>query len=100
MKRLLAIAVILGLAMFTPVFAQDSKNPRVIIDTSLGKITVELNAEKAPISVKNFLQYVDDKHYDGTTFHRVIPDFMIQGGGYEAGMREKKSRAPIKNEAG
>ena len=100
MKRLLAIAVILGLAMFTPVFAQDSKNPRVIIDTSLGKITVELNAEKAPISVKNFLQYVDDKHYDGTTFHRVIPDFMIQGGGYEAGMKEKKTREPIKNEGG
>ena len=100
MKRFPRLALVLGLGLLTPAFAQDSKNPRVVIDTSLGKITVELNAEKAPITVKNFLQYVDDKHYDGTIFHSVIADFMIQGGGYESGMKEKKTRDPIKNEGG
>jgi cyclophilin family peptidyl-prolyl cis-trans isomerase len=99
MRHFLSAAIIIGLALFTPVFAQDAKNPRVVMDTSLGKITIELNAEKAPITVKNFLQYVDDKHYDGTIFHRVIADFMIQGGGFEQGMKEKKTREPIKNEA-
>jgi cyclophilin family peptidyl-prolyl cis-trans isomerase len=71
---------------------------RVVIDTSLGKITVELDPEKAPITVKNFLQYVDDKFYDGTIFHRVIPNFMIQGGGFQPGMKEKPTRPPIRNE--
>lgn len=100
MKRLLLLAAFLGLSVLTPGFAQDAKNPRVVIDTTAGKITVELYADKAPITVKNFLQYVDDKHYDNTIFHRVIADFMIQGGGYEAGLKEKKTREPIKNEAG
>ncbi len=100
MKRLFLIASLLGTLMLTPVVAQDTKNPRVVIDTSAGKITVELFADKAPLSVKNFLQYVDDKHYDGTIFHRVIADFMIQGGGFEPGKKEKKTRDPIKNEAG
>jgi len=68
-------------------------------ETSLGNFTVELNEKEAPISVKNFLRYVDDKHYDGTIFHRVIPGFMIQGGGMEVGMGEKDTRDPIKNEA-
>jgi cyclophilin family peptidyl-prolyl cis-trans isomerase len=76
------------------------KNPVVIIDTAAGKIKVELDAEKAPISVKNFLSYVDDKFYDGTIFHRVIADFMIQGGGFEPGMKQKKTKDPIKNESG
>src|SRR5213080_845419 len=80
--------------------AADTKNPVVEIDTSMGKIKVELDQEKAPITVKNFLSYVDDKFYDGTVFHRVIADFMIQGGGFEAGMKEKKTRDPIKNESG
>ena len=66
----------------------------------MGTIKVELFEDKAPITVKNFLQYVDDKQYDGTIFHRVIPDFMVQGGGFEPGMKEKKTREPIKNEAG
>ena len=73
---------------------------RVLIQTSMGDITVELNQAKAPISVANFLSYVDDKFYDGTIFHRVIPDFMIQGGGFEPGMKQKKVKAPIKNESG
>jgi cyclophilin family peptidyl-prolyl cis-trans isomerase len=100
MKRLFFALLALGLALLTPALAQDAKSPRVVIDTSLGKITVELNADKAPITVKNFLQYVDDKHFDGTIFHRIIKDFMIQGGGVEPGGREKKSRDPIKNEGG
>jgi cyclophilin family peptidyl-prolyl cis-trans isomerase len=78
---------------------QDERTPRVVMETNHGRIVIELYADKAPISVKNFLQYVDDKHYDSTTFHRVIADFMIQGGGYEPGFKEKKTREPIKNEA-
>jgi cyclophilin family peptidyl-prolyl cis-trans isomerase len=99
MMRLLLVVFALGLALLTPAFAQDGKNPRVVMETSHGKIVIELFPEKAPITVKNFLQYVDDKHYDGTIFHRVKPDFMIQGGGFEPGLNEKKARAPIKNEA-
>jgi len=80
------------------------KNPVVIIDTSMGKIKVELYPDNAPITVKNFLGYVDDKFYDGTIFHRVIPTFMIQGGGFEAGKPinsggEKKTKPAIKNES-
>jgi peptidyl-prolyl cis-trans isomerase B (cyclophilin B) len=75
-------------------------NPVVVLDTSKGTIKIELFEDKAPITVKNFLSYVDDKHYDGTVFHRVIPNFMIQGGGMEPGMREKRTKDPIKNEAG
>lgn len=71
----------------------------VVIATSLGEIRVELEVEKAPISVANFLQYVDDGFYDGTIFHRVIPGFVIQGGGYTPGLKEKKTRDPIENEA-
>jgi peptidyl-prolyl cis-trans isomerase A (cyclophilin A) len=99
MRRFLYAALVVGFALITPAFAQDAKNPRVVIDTSLGKITIELNAEKAPITVKNFLQYVDDKHYDGTIFHRVMADFMIQGGGFDQDMKNKETREPIKNEA-
>jgi peptidyl-prolyl cis-trans isomerase B (cyclophilin B) len=71
----------------------------VVIETSLGSMTVELDEDKAPVSVKNFLGYVDDKYYDGTIFHRVIPSFMVQGGGFEPGMKQKKTKATIKNES-
>lgn len=77
-----------------------SKNPRVIMETSKGRITIELYPDKAPITVQNFLSYVDSGLYDGTIFHRVIPGFMVQGGGFEKGMQEKLTNAPIKNEAG
>lgn len=77
----------------------NDKNPMVVMETSMGTIKVELFEDKAPITVKNFLQYVDDKHFDNTVFHRVISNFMIQGGGFEPGMKEKQSRAPIKNES-
>ncbi|MGH8403602.1 MAG: peptidylprolyl isomerase, partial [Gammaproteobacteria bacterium] len=71
----------------------------ICLTTSLGDITLELDAKKAPLSVENFLAYVDASFYDGTVFHRVIPKFMIQGGGFEKDMRQKKPRAPIQNEA-
>lgn len=76
----------------------DTKHPRVVLETSMGNIVIELDAEKAPITVENFLKYVDDGFYDGTLFHRVIPTFMIQGGGMTAGMKEKPTRPSIKNE--
>ncbi len=75
------------------------KNPMVVLETSMGNIKIELFADKAPETVKNFLSYVDDKHYDGTVFHRVMDGFMIQGGGMEPGLKEKKTKAPIKNES-
>ena len=77
--------------------AQD--NPVVVIETSLGTMTAELDRAKAPLSVENFLQYVTDSHYNGTIFHRVIEGFMVQGGGFTADMQQKPVRAPIKNEA-
>lgn len=75
-------------------------NPRVRMETSQGTIVLELDEVKAPLTVANFLSYVDDKFYDGTIFHRVIPTFMIQGGGFEPGMNQKKTKSPIKNESG
>lgn len=71
----------------------------VILHTNYGAIKIELNAEKAPETVANFEQYVKDGFYDNTVFHRVIDGFMIQGGGFEPGMKQKSARAPIKNEA-
>ncbi len=73
--------------------------PRVELLTSLGKIVVELDSERAPKTVQNFLSYTKDGFYDGTIFHRVIPGFMIQGGGFDNGMGEKTTRGPIENEA-
>jgi cyclophilin family peptidyl-prolyl cis-trans isomerase len=96
---------ILLLTLAAAVFAVSNtrgaeKNPVVVMETSLGTIKIELDEQKAPITVKNFLGYVDDKFYDGTIFHRVISNFMIQGGGLEPGMKEKKTNEPIKNESG
>jgi peptidyl-prolyl cis-trans isomerase B (cyclophilin B) len=75
-------------------------NPKVQMETSAGTITIELDAEKAPASTANFLAYVASGHYDGTVFHRVIKGFMIQGGGFEVGMKQKATLAAIRNEAG
>jgi peptidyl-prolyl cis-trans isomerase B (cyclophilin B) len=69
------------------------------LHTNHGTIALELDAEKAPKTVANFIQYVQDGHYDGTIFHRVIDGFMIQGGGFEPGMKQKPTRAPVENEA-
>ena len=75
------------------------KNPAVRLETSMGDITLELDAQNAPESTANFLEYVNSGFYDGTIFHRVIDGFMIQGGGMTADMKEKKPRGPIRNEA-
>ena len=77
-----------------------AKMPQVELDTSKGKIILELNPEKAPKTVANFLSYVKSGHYNGTIFHRVIPDFMIQGGGLDAQMKERDTKPPIVNEGG
>src|SRR5438477_121515 len=74
-------------------------NPVVVMETIMGTIKIELLEDKAPATVKNFLAYVKDKHYDGLIFHRVIEDFMIPGGGFEPGMKERETKAPIKNES-
>ncbi len=91
MKRILTVALAGLFLALTSCQDAAAKNPVVEIDTSMGKIKVELDEEKAPITVKNFLSYVDDKFYDGTVFHRVIPDFMIQGGGFKTGMQNAKT---------
>ena len=80
--------------------AKEGGNPVVVMKTSMGDIKIELDKAKAPVTVENFLVYVNDKFYDGTVFHRVIPAFMIQGGGFDKDMNQKKTKAPIKNEAG
>jgi peptidyl-prolyl cis-trans isomerase B (cyclophilin B) len=72
----------------------------VVLHTSMGDIKLALDAENAPATVANFLQYVRDGHYDNTVFHRVIDGFMVQGGGFEPGMKQKGTRAPVANEAG
>lgn len=74
-------------------------NPKVMIKTNLGEFEVELDAGKAPLSTANFLQYVKDQHYNGTVFHRVIPGFMVQGGGFDESFNQKPTRDPVKNEA-
>jgi len=91
----------LGLLLSPLVAAQGSglPNPEVIIKTSQGDITVRLYRDKSPVTVENFLQYVDEGFYNGTIFHRVIPNFMIQGGGFLPDMTEKPTRDPIVNEA-
>lgn len=75
-------------------------NPKIVIKTSMGEIEAELFEDKAPVSVKNFLNYVQKGHYKNTIFHRVINNFMIQGGGFDKDLNEKKTGSPIKNEAG
>ncbi len=80
--------------------APTRKGPVVVIETSMGRVTAELWADKAPITVKNFLAYVDDKHFDGLIFHRVMQGFMIQGGGFNPDMSKKPVGDSIKNEAG
>lgn len=104
LKKIPAIcALALGLAI-APDGATAASNPQVLIETSEGSIVVELYPDKAPKSVANFLQYVDDKHYNGTIFHRVISGFMIQGGGfgedfYEGRLQTRKTREPIEIES-
>jgi cyclophilin family peptidyl-prolyl cis-trans isomerase len=90
---------ILGLLIFAGSVIAEDINPKVVLETSKGKIVLELYPDYAPETVKNFLNYVDAKYYDGKIFHRVIPNFMIQGGGFTPDMKRKATQAPIKNEA-
>lgn len=95
-RRSLALAGLALLSAGTHALAQNL--PRVKFITTQGEVVVELYADKAPKTVANFLQYVNDKHYDGTIFHRVINNFMVQGGGYDSQYREKATRAPVRHE--
>jgi cyclophilin family peptidyl-prolyl cis-trans isomerase len=79
--------------------APSGPNPTVVVETSLGTIKIEVFQDKAPVTAKNFLAYIDEKFYDGTIFHRVIPTFMIQGGGFLPDMQEKPTQRPIRNES-
>ena len=105
MKRRSLVTPVVLAALLTgggTALAADAKtggSPVIILETSKGVIEIELDQDKAPISVENFLTYVDANFYDGTIFHRVIPDFMIQGGGMTADMKQKETRPPIHNEA-
>jgi len=100
LKILFSIISILGLLIaFSSINHAGKTNPKVIMQTSKGEITIELYADKAPVTIKNFLSYVDEKFYDGTIFHRVIKGFMIQGGGLTPDLQEKPTKPPIKNEA-
>ncbi|MBN2808813.1 MAG: peptidylprolyl isomerase [Deltaproteobacteria bacterium] len=82
-----------------PTVAAAADDPRVEMETSIGTMVIELYPEKAPITVKNFLDYIDSGFYNGTIFHRVIPGFVLQGGGFTAEMERKQTHSPIKNEA-
>ena len=97
MRHLAALALLLGLTTLPLVAAADGTSVRIA--TSQGDIVVALDAERAPKTVANFLAYVDDHFYDGTIFHRVIEDFMIQGGGFDRDMNRKTTREPVENEA-
>lgn len=107
LKGTIAAACALGLALAATATAADppadaaveDPSPKVVLKTSMGDITLELDRVKAPLTVANFLRYVESKHYDGTIFHRVIPNFMIQGGGFTADLKQKPAQAPVKNEA-
>ena len=103
LPRLLSCLLAATLSISTGVARAQSddpvENPRVLMKTTDGDITIELFADQSPITVENFLRYVDDGHYDGTVFHRVISNFMIQGGGFDAELKEKPTRDPIVNES-
>src|SRR5476651_2619808 len=91
--------VIIAIAAFASFVPAQAADPVVVFKTSLGDIEIQLDPKNAPISSANFLAYVDKKFYDGTIFHRVIPGFMVQGGGFTPDMNQKETVAPIKNEA-
>ena len=92
-----ALSLALGLCLM-PMAAHAQDAPKLKIATNMGDIMIEVYPDKAPKTVANFLQYVKDKHYNGTIFHRVIPNFMIQGGGYDVQYKERATRAPVQHE--
>ena len=96
---LIATLIAVGVVLAAGAADKPAPNPKVVLETSKGRIVIELYLQKAPETVVNFLDYVDAKFYDGTIFHRVIPGFMIQGGGFNVFMQRKSGKKPIKNEA-
>ncbi len=103
MKRFAAALALVALAIGSVAHAADTKkkeNPMVVMETSKGTIEIELYPDQAPLTVQNFLWYVDNKFYDGLIFHRVIDGFMIQGGGFTPDMTQKAGKPPVDNEAG
>lgn len=96
---LVCLLAMASVASAAPQAGQAKQNPRVLLETNKGKIVLELYADKAPKTVDNFLSYVKSGHYDGVIFHRVIKDFMIQGGGFDASGKQKPTRPPVQNEA-
>jgi peptidyl-prolyl cis-trans isomerase B (cyclophilin B) len=93
------VLILLSFLIFAGSAISEDINPKVELKTSKGSIVLELYVDNAPETVKNFMAYVDANYYDGTIFHRVIPNFMIQGGGFTPDMKRKTTQAPIKNEA-
>lgn len=107
MKKMFVIPVLVVFSILTAGCTQNSllkapvpSGPVVVMMTTMGTIEITLDSNRAPETVKNFMSYVNDGFYTGTLFHRVIPDFMIQGGGYDMSMAEKRTKPPIRNEAG
>ena len=98
-STLAAIAAVCALSAISSSALAAKVDPHVLLTTSAGNIELELNSQKAPVSVKNFVDYVNNGFYNNTTFHRVIPGFMVQGGGFTEQMQQKQPNPPIKNEA-
>nr|WP_024966542.1 peptidylprolyl isomerase A [Pantoea sp. IMH] len=98
-RTLAAVATVLALSSVSMTSFAAKGDPHVLLTTSAGAIELELNNQKAPVSTKNFVDYVNSGFYNNTTFHRVIPGFMVQGGGFTQDMQQKPTNAPIKNEA-
>ncbi len=98
MKRFTSTLILVIAGLFSSLVSA-AGNPHVLFETNMGSFTVELNEQAAPGTVENFIAYVNEGYYNGTLFHRVINDFMIQGGGFEPGMKKKATKSPIKNEA-
>lgn len=97
-RKIISFITVIGFLAALPLVGQ-AENPKVLMKTSKGDITIELYPDKAPKTVENFLSYVEDRFYDGTIFHRVIKGFMIQGGGFTTDFTKKSTKAPIENEA-
>ena len=98
-STLAAVAAVFALSSMAPAALAAANNPHVLLTTSAGNIELQLDSQKAPVSVENFLKYVNSGFYNNTTFHRVIPGFMVQGGGFNEHMQQKQPNPPIKNEA-
>lgn len=99
MKKFISALLTMGAFLSVGAEGVEAENPKVVLDTSMGKIVLELYMEKAPETVQNFLGYIDAEFYSGTIFHRVISNFMIQGGGFTSDMKKKSTRTSISNEA-